>query len=48
LNRNNAVFHDTFNIHGTGSDGSTLTAHIIDHMSISASGVTLTFDKIAC
>jgi len=48
LNKNNYVFHDTFNVHGTGSDGSTLSFHMIDHMSVSASGVTLTFDKIAC
>ena len=48
LNKNNAVFHDTFNVHGTGSDGSTLTFHIISHTSFSASGITLTFVKIVC
>ncbi len=48
FNMNNTVLHDTLNISGTGSDGSTLTAHIIDHMSISASGITLTFDKAVC
>jgi len=48
FNLNNTVLHDTLNISGTGSDGSTLTAHIIDHMSISASGITLTFDKAVC
>jgi len=48
LNKNNAVFHDTFNVHGTGSDGSTLTAHFVNHMSMSASGMTLVFDKFVC
>lgn len=48
LNRNNAVFHDTFNLHGTGSDGSTLTFHAIRHFSFSASGMTLVFDKFVC
>jgi hypothetical protein len=48
LNRNNTVFHDTFNVHGTGSDGSTLSAHFINHFSMSASGMTLMFDKFVC
>jgi hypothetical protein len=48
FNMNNTVLHDTFNIRGTGSDGSAFSAHLIDHMSISASGVTLTFDKLVC
>jgi hypothetical protein len=48
FNRNNTVLHDIFNIHGTGSDGSSLTGHFIDHMSVSASGITLTFDKVVC
>jgi hypothetical protein len=48
FNQNNLVVHDIFNVHGTGSDGSSLAFHIIDHMSISASGVTLTFTKAAC
>jgi hypothetical protein len=48
FNQNNSVLHDTFHVHGTASDGSSLTAHMLDHMSISASGITLVFDKIAC
>ncbi len=48
FNQNNSVLHDTFNLHGTASDGSSLTAHMIDHMSISASGMTLVFDKVVC
>ena len=48
FNRNNTVLHDTFNIHGTGSDGSTLSFHMIDHFSISASGITHVFDKVVC
>jgi hypothetical protein len=35
-------------VHGTGSDGSTLTFHDVAHMSVSASGVNLTFDKPTC
>jgi streptogramin lyase len=38
LNKNNVVLHDTFNIHATGSDGSTISINIVDHMSMSASG----------
>ena len=38
LNKNNKVFHDIFNIKASGSDGSTLTLHMVDHLSISASG----------
>lgn len=48
LNQNNSVVHDAFNVHLTGSDGSTLSAHFIRHMSMSASGMTLVFDKIGC
>lgn len=43
LNKNNAVFHDTFNARLTGTDGSTITAHMVDHMSVSASGMQNTF-----
>jgi hypothetical protein len=38
LNRNNGVLHDIFNIHATGSDGSTLSINIVDHLSMSANG----------
>ncbi len=49
FNMNNAVIHDTFNVHGTGSDGSTLTAHFINHVNFNSSGVpTLVFDKAVC
>lgn len=48
FNQNNSVVHDTFNIHGTASDGSALTFHMVNHMSISASGITLAFDKVVC
>lgn len=48
FNQKNLVFHDTFNVHGTGSDGSSLDFHMIDHFSISASGVVLVFDKASC
>jgi hypothetical protein len=35
-------------INGTGSDGSSLTFHDVAHMSVSASGITLSFDKPTC
>jgi len=35
-------------IHGTGSDGSALTFHDVAHISVSASGITLSFDKPTC
>lgn len=38
LNKNNAVAHDVFNIQATGSDGSTITINIVDHMSMNANG----------
>ncbi len=38
INQNNAVLHDVINVRATGSDGSTLTINLVDHMSISASG----------
>lgn len=37
LNRTNAVIHDIFNATATASNGSTITAHMIDHISFSAS-----------
>ena len=47
-NLQNGTETATFTIHGTGSDGSTLRFHETEHMSVSASGVTLAFDKLAC
>jgi len=38
LNRNNAVLHDHFSIQATGSDGSTLSINIVDHLSLNANG----------
>lgn len=35
-------------VHGTGSDGSSLRFHDVAHMSVSASGITLRFDKPTC
>ncbi len=39
-NNRNSVFHDTFNIRATATDGSgaTLEIHAVDHFSVSASG----------
>lgn len=35
-------------VHATGSDGSTLDFHEVQHFSISATGVTVSFDKPTC
>ncbi|HEY3342763.1 MAG TPA: hypothetical protein VGK81_12125 [Anaerolineae bacterium] len=35
-------------VHATGSDGSTLMFHEVAHFSVSASGITLSFDKPTC
>ena len=43
LNKSNMVFHDTFNARLTGTDGSTITAHMVDHMSWSANGMLNSF-----
>ena len=43
LNKSNVVFHDTFNARVTGSDGSTITLHMVDHFSVSASGIQNSF-----
>lgn len=48
VNNQNSVSHDTLNLTGTGSDGSHLSFHLIDHASVSASGVTLTFSDAVC
>jgi hypothetical protein len=37
FNNRNFVNHDTTTFHGTGSDGSTLTLHFVNHESIAAS-----------
>jgi len=43
LNKNNYVFHDTFNATLTGTDGSTITFHMVDHMSVSKTGMANAF-----
>jgi hypothetical protein len=43
LNQNNVVFHDTLNATLTGTDGSTITLHMVDHVSVSATGVVNSF-----
>ena len=47
-NKQNGVDHSTFTVHLTGSDGSTITAHGTAHVSSSASGMTVSFDKLMC
>lgn len=48
FNLKNFTTTATFVIHGTGSDGSSLTFHDVFHMTVSASGMTLAFDKPSC
>ena len=48
VNLKNFAATSTFVLHGTGSDGSTLTFHDVAHISVSASGITLSFDKPTC
>lgn len=43
LNKNNLVIHDTANARLTASDGSSVTLHMIDHTSFSASGIVNSF-----
>ncbi|HEX6554332.1 MAG TPA: hypothetical protein VF026_16320 [Ktedonobacteraceae bacterium] len=47
-NLRNGVQTSTFALHGTGSDGSTLNFHEVTHLSFSASGITVSFDKPSC
>ncbi|MGZ3600895.1 MAG: hypothetical protein ACXWQR_24050 [Ktedonobacterales bacterium] len=47
-NLQNGTETDTLSIHGRGSDGSTLQFHEVTHMSVSASGITFSFDKPKC
>jgi len=47
-NLQNGTETSTFTVHGIGSDGSTLRFHDTAHMSVSASGVSIAFDKPSC
>jgi hypothetical protein len=47
-NLHNGAATVTFNVRGTGSDGSTLSFHETEHVSVSASGVFIAFGKLAC
>ena len=47
-NKQNGVDHSTFTVHLTGSDGSTIKFHDTAHVSSSASGMTVSFDKPMC
>lgn len=50
LNKNNAVVHDTSNATLTGTDGSRITMHMVDHMSLNANGVVNSFSmsRVSC
>jgi hypothetical protein len=48
-NLHNGVEHSTFNVHATGSDGSTLAFHENAQAAMNANGViTVSFDKMRC
>ena len=47
-NLKNGNEKSTLTIHGVGSDGSTLRFHEVAHLSTSATGATLSFDKPTC
>ena len=44
-NRSSDTDTEIFVVHAVGSDGSTVTIHEVEHVSVSASGVTISFDK---
>src|SRR5947209_6552071 len=46
LKNGNETF--TFSVHATGSDGSSVTYHEVAHFSVSATGVTVSFDRPTC
>jgi hypothetical protein len=48
FNLQNFAATSILHINGTGSDGSSLTFHDVFHMSVSASDITLSFDKPTC
>jgi hypothetical protein len=50
FNNKNFVNHDVINFSGTGSDGSILSVHILDHMNVPASAAAApnTFDVASC
>lgn len=47
-NLHNGSETSTFTVHATGSDGSSFTFHDVAHMSVSATGVAISFDKPTC
>jgi hypothetical protein len=47
-NLQNSAATATLSAHGTGSDGSTLRIHDVAHLSVSATGIVITFDKLTC
>jgi hypothetical protein len=47
-NLQNSTETATFTVVGTGSDGSTLMFHETEHFSVSATGVTTSFDNPRC
>jgi hypothetical protein len=47
-NLHNGADSTILTIHATGSDGSTLDFHMLQHFSVSATGMTVSFDTLSC
>lgn len=47
-NLHNGVDSSVLVIHATGSDGSTLDFHMVEHFSVSATGMSVSFDTLSC
>lgn len=47
-NLHNGADTSILTIHATGSDGSTLDSHMVQHFSVSATGMTVSFDTLSC
>jgi hypothetical protein len=47
-NPNNGTATTIVNIHGVGSDGSLLIFHLVQHITINATGVIISFDHLTC
>jgi hypothetical protein len=47
-NLRNGSETSTFTVHAVGSDGSSFDFHDVAHASSSASGITISFDKVTC
>jgi hypothetical protein len=47
-NADNGTATTNLNIHAVGSDGSLLNVHLVEHITITATGVVVSFDHLTC